>query len=487
MTQHIDRLNVSPDRRGGKPARDGLHPHPSFETVITTCPGEGPSAGEGRLAETVAYRADASGTDPATGLEIPAFDDFPEGAALVGQTLGHYRLDEMVGRGTMGRVYRAEHLGLHRACAIKVMNPRLLEKQPSIRERFWAEARAVANLLHPHVVTIHNLGCDRGYDYIEMEYVQGGVSLRELIIRGGPLEPIRASNLVRQVVLALVAAHASGLVHRDVKPANVLLNTQGLAKLADFGLVRRLSELERAGVPVAGTPTYMAPELFEGVPASHCSDVYAVGVMLYYLLSARLPFASDQISQLIKKHRQDPVPDIRETSPTVPDAVISVIDRCLAKRPDQRYASASELADDLQRIIFQIRDTESLVYESVEGIDCFVQGARDNYRIVFRLPGDRLQEVYLEVSHTAAGERLLSVFSVCAPADPKHFEFALRLNEQLTYGSLSVRNVNGQPMFVMNRTFSRDHVCAADVRAAMREIARRSDRVEQLLTNIDLY
>lgn len=465
--------------RGGKRA-------PSVHGPVA---GPSPESPEARrrpdpLAETVAYQLPPD--DPNCEPDLPA-DEFPEAETLVGGTLGQYRLEAIVGRGSMGRVYRAEHLGLHRPCAVKVMNPRLVLRQPLVHERFWDEARAVANLLHPHVVTIHNLGSDRGYHFIEMEYVPGGVSLRELIVREGALDPIRASNLVRQVVLALEAAHASGLIHRDVKPANVLLNDGGQAKLADFGLVRRVSELERAGVPVAGTPTYMAPELFAGVPASQRSDIYAVGVMYYYLLSARLPYSSDDIGRLILRHRFDPVPDVRKVAADVPDAVVSVYERCLAKRPGDRYASAGELADDLRRVVYQIRDTESLIRESVEGLDCFVQGARDNFRILFRLPGDRLQEVYLEVSHTRSGERLLSVFSVCAPAEIRHYEYALRLNETLTYGSVSLRNVHGQPMFVMNRTFSRDHVCAADVRAALVEIARHSDKVELLLTEGDLY
>ncbi len=298
---------------------------------------------------------------------------------------------------------------------------------------------------------------------------------------------MRASTLVRQVVLALDAAHRSGLVHRDVKPSNVLLTSDGRAKLADFGLVRRLHELEGVGVPVAGTPTFMAPELFLGVPASHRSDLYAVGVMYYYLLSARLPFASDQIGHLIHLHRHEPVPDVRRVAPDVPGHVGEILTRCLAKRPDDRYPSAEELAADLQAAIFNLRDTEALVRESLDGLDCFVQGARDNYRILFQLPNDRLQEVYLEVTQNRQGERLLSVFSVCGPADPNHFEFALRMNDKLTYGSLSIRNVNGQPMFVMTRTFAREHVCAADVRAALLEIARRGDRVEQQLSDADLY
>lgn len=451
---------------------------------------EGPFALDGLgvtspgLDETSAYTTEVQ---PETMFDEETADDERDDDVLSGETLGQYRLESLVGKGSMGRVYRAHHLGLHRPCAIKVLHPGLVVREPQVRERFWAEARAVANLLHPHVVTIHNVGCERGYHFIEMEYVRSGVSLRELVVRQGPLEAVRAAELVRQVVEALQAAHAAGLVHRDVKPANVLLDHLGTAKLADFGLVRRVSELTETGVPVAGTPTFMAPELFEGVPASPQSDLYAVGVTLYYLLSARLPYTSDQIGRLVLRHRNDPVPQIRSIAPTVPDAIQPILDRCLAKRPDDRYDSAAELADDLGLLITRIRDTEGLVRESVAGLDCFVHGAHDTFRIVFRLASGRLQEVYLEVTENSRGERLLSVFSVCAPADPAHYEFALRLNDRLTFGSVSVRDVQGRPMFVMNRTFSRDHVRSADVRAAMVEIARRSDRVEHQLTDADLY
>ncbi|AGA26007.1 serine/threonine protein kinase [Singulisphaera acidiphila] len=441
------------------------------------------------LGETVAYQGNVLLQANDSGSSLPdEFDDgFPAVDDLIDQTLGQYKLESVVGHGSMGRVYRAEHLGLARSCAIKVMNPGLVAKQPQIRERFWAEARAVANLLHPHVVTIHNLGSDRGYHFIEMEYVAGGLSLSESLIREGPFDSVRASTLVRQVVLALGAAHQSGMVHRDVKPSNVLLTAAGDAKLADFGLVRRISELERAGVPVAGTPTYMAPELFAGIPASHRSDIYAVGVMYYYLISARLPFVSDQMGELISLHRFGRVPDVRSIIPTVSDHVLEILKRCLAKHPDDRYQSAEDLADDLQIAVYNLRETEALVRESVEGLHCFIQGGRDNYRILFELPNDRLQEVYLEVSQGDQGQRILSVFSVCGPGDPKHYEFALKLNDKLTYGSLSIRNVNGQPMFVMTRAFARDLVCAADVRAALLEIARRADHVEMQLTNADLY
>jgi serine/threonine-protein kinase len=472
------------DRPGGRPEFATGIEQIIVKTSLMTTSVATTDMSSGPLGETAPYPGREAELSSVRGTDEP---ELAEDDGLLGQTIGHYRLDELIGCGSMGRVYRGAHLQLHRTCAVKVMNPGLVAKQPQIRERFWAEARAVANLLHPHVVTIHNLGSDRGFHFIEMEYIPGGVSLREAVVRGGPLEPVSAATLVRHVALALEAAHASGLVHRDVKPANVLLNAQGQAKLADFGLVRRVSELERAGVPVAGTPTYMAPELFSGVPASHRSDIYAVGVMLYYLLSARLPFTSDQIARLIQMHRHEPVPEFRDLAPDVPDELSAIIQRCLAKRPEDRFESASELAAQLDRVIREFHDTECLIRESVEGTDCFIQGARDHYRVFFQLPENRLQEVYVEVTRAKSGERLLSVFSVCAPADPRHFEFALRLNDKLNYGSLCVRDVNGQPMFVMSRTFSRDNVCPADVRAALLEVARRSDRVEQMLTDGDVY
>src|SRR4051812_44579924 len=160
---------------------------------------------EDSLDDTVAYRGEIGLIDPEDDESAPEeFDDgFPEIDDLVDSELGQYRLASIVGRGSMGRVYRGVHLGLGRQCAVKVMNPGLVAKHPQIRERFWDEARAVANLLHPHVVTIHNLGSARGYHYIEMEYVSGGITLSESLVREGPFDPIRASTLVRQVVLAL--------------------------------------------------------------------------------------------------------------------------------------------------------------------------------------------------------------------------------------------------------------------------------------------
>jgi serine/threonine-protein kinase len=406
---------------------------------------------------------------------------------LVNRRIGQYRIASVLGRGSMACVYRARHLGLHRPCALKVLDSDLVSQQPGLRKQFWAEARAAANLIHPHVVTIHNLGSAQGFHFIEMEYVPGGQTLREALVRQGPLDPARAAHLARQIVLALGAAHDSGLVHRDIKPANVLLTPEGKAKLADFGLVRRVEDLALGCAPLAGTPSFMAPELFQGTPASPRSDIYALGVLLYYTLSGRLPFAADTVGELVQLHRAQPVPDIRQVVPSVPDALFDVLERCLAKLPEDRFECAGGMAAALERSIHRQRDTESLVRESTNGVDCFIQGCRDTFRVIMPLPGDRLQEVVIEVTEEDDHERYLSVFSVCGPAEPKHFAYALKLNAHLTYGSISIHKVLGSPMFVMSRTFLLDTARPDDIRDALIEIARRSDHVEKQLTQMDQY
>ncbi len=439
------------------------------------------AAAPSKLEETVVHASPGSRRTVSRSAEGDGAVD-----SLLGRKVGQYRIESSVGRGSMARVYKARHLELGRHCALKIMNPALDVEQPGVREQFWAEARAAANLIHPHIVTIHNLGTVHGLHFIEMEYVPGGLTLRESLVREGPLEPVRATVLAKQVGLALQAAHDAGLVHRDVKPANVLLTPDGRAKLSDFGLVRRLDDLAQGSAPLAGTPTFMAPELFRGTPASPQSDIYALGVMLFHTLSGRLPFIGDNIHQVIQSHQHQPVPEINEIL-AVPDALDAILKRCLAKTPAERYMSARELADSFQLALHRLRDTESLVRESAKGLDCFIQGARDTFRVIIPQPGERLQEVIIEVSVGKNGEQFLSVFSVCGPAEPQYFAYALTLNSHLTYGSISIHDVLGKQMFVMSRTFLRDTVRPEELRDAMIEIARRADSVEKQLTRLDEY
>lgn len=421
----------------------------------------------------------------------PPSDDLGEAFRaedLVHSRLGQYRIVEEIGRGTMARVFKGFHVGLGRISALKVLSPALVARQPRVVDWFLGEARAVAGLVHPNIVTIHNLGFDRGYHFVEMEYVRGGRSFNQAVATEGPFAAIDATMQVRQVATALAAAHDAGLIHRDVKPANILQTPEGQAKLADFGLVRRIDEAEVLGGSLAGTPTFMAPELFSGEEPTPQSDLYALGVTFYYLLTARMPFQATKLSRIIQLHRTAIPPNPRLIAPDIPEELAALVVRLLAKDPRGRPASASHLIEELDDIVGHLRDTETLVREGVEGLPCLIQqGARDQFRIIVPVPGDRLHEVYVEVAEGRKRERLLTVYSVCAPADPRHYQFALRINAELTYGALSIREVNGTPMFVMTRTYARGQVTPADIRAAVQEIARRGDWVEQQLTCTDLY
>jgi serine/threonine-protein kinase len=443
-------------------------------------------------------------------LEVDENDGFPAADDLSERRLGQYRLGPLIGRGSMGRVYRGEHIGLKRPCAIKVMNPSLVRREPETVDQFWGEARAIAALTHPNIVAVHNLGTERGYHFIEMElvehreprwlelyepggsyrreYAPGGLSLTDKVVHEGQLDPRLATQMIRQVTLALAAAHKAGLIHRDVKPANVLLTVDNQAKLADFGLVRRAAEGSLHRATLAGTPTFMAPELFLGTPASPASDLYALGVTYYYLLSARLPHSSDRLTRLVRQKLREEPPDVRSVSERTPDDVAAIVQRLLMTDPRRRYDSADAVAHDLRIVLGNLRDTTSLVEESIEGLSALVQhGDVDRYRVILPVPGDRLQEVYIEVHDGPEQERLLSVYSVCGPADPSHFEYALRLNADLTHGSLSIHELHDQPMFVMTQTFTRSHVTPLEIRSALLEIARYADRIEQRLTQTDLY
>ena len=159
----------------------------------------------------------------------------------------------------------------------------------------------------------------------------------------------------------------------------------------------------------------------------------------------------------------------------------------MAKDPAHRYGSASELADDLHCVIFQLRDPAVLIHDALDGIDAVIEGERDRWRVLLKVPGDRLQEVRIEVAEGHRNQRLLTVYSVCCPAEPGHYEFALKLNAKLTHGSLSVREVDGQPMFVMARVYPGGNVGPDEVRTAVNEIAKSSDWVEQQLTQSDFF
>ncbi len=266
-------------------------------------------------------------------------------APVIGKQLGGYRIESVIGRGGMGVVYLAHQLRLDRHVALKVIAPELAQ-DAAFRTRFERESRLAASIDHPNVVPIHEAGEVDGLLYIAMRYVRG-TDLKALLAEG-PLEPARAIAIVSQVAAALDAAHASGLVHRDIKPGNVLVEqTPGgeRAYLSDFGLTKRVSStsgITETGF-IVGTLDYIAPEQVQGAAVDARTDVYALACLLFHAVSGRVPFERDNDMAKMYAHANLPAPSLLEAAPHAPPALESVVGRGLAKDPGERYASAGDL------------------------------------------------------------------------------------------------------------------------------------------------
>lgn len=261
-----------------------------------------------------------------------------------------YEIGEEIGRGGMAVVYRARQRSLDRSVALKVLLPSA-RTGPEEETRVRAEAEAVARLQHPNVVHVYEVGERDGCPYLLMEYVDGGTLADRL--RGGPPPPAKAAEWAEAIARGIHAAHRRGIVHRDLKPANVLMTGDGVPKISDFGIARRLDgtgEATRTGV-VMGTPAYMAPEQAEGrgKSAGPPADVWAVGAILYEMLTGRPPFTGESALDTLRKVTTDPPVPPSRLQPDVPPALEAVCLRCLHKRPGDRYPTAEALADDLAR------------------------------------------------------------------------------------------------------------------------------------------
>jgi streptogramin lyase len=255
-----------------------------------------------------------------------------------------YRIEEPIGQGGMGVVYLAQDVRLGRRVALKVMAPSLA-RDGRYRASFARESELAMSLEHPNVVPIHDAGEAEGRLYLAMRRVEG-TDLRALLRREGALDPARALAIVSQIAQALDAAHAKGLVHRDVKPSNVLLDDNEHVYLADFGLTRRLSEEAslQAEAATLGTPAYLAPEQIEGGDVDGRADVYSLGCLLYECLTGEPPFAGDSRLEVAWAHLEQEPPAASERRPELPGAVDAVIRTAMAKDPADRYATCAELA-----------------------------------------------------------------------------------------------------------------------------------------------
>lgn len=268
---------------------------------------------------------------------------------LIGAVLGHCEIEELLGQGGMARVYRGRQSSLDRVVAIKVLPPYYAADQDFV-QRFELEARATARLSHPNIVIVHDAGEDDGRLYIIMEYIGGG-TLRERMQT--PMTMRDITRVVREVGGALAYAHAQGIVHRDVKPVNVLMDTNGRAVLSDFGIAKVLATsaaITRDGAGV-GTPEYMSPEQCRGVGVDYRADIYALGVMLYEMLTGRTPFIADNYTALAHSHIYEQAPLPSTFNPRISPAVQSVILKALEKDPADRFQKATDVAVALEQAV----------------------------------------------------------------------------------------------------------------------------------------
>jgi serine/threonine protein kinase len=281
---------------------------------------------------------------------------------LIGKTLGQYTIVEQVGMGGMAAVYRAEQKSIGRDVAIKVMLPHVQVIDESLLDRFHREVKIAASLQHPHILPIYDFGDYEGRPYIVMAYFTGG-SLADQIKASGAIKLTETARLVRHLADALDYAHSRGVIHRDLKPDNTIFDDRGNLYLTDFGVAKVTSSSQLTGTgTILGTPDYMAPDWGQAGDITYAVDIYALGVTVYEMLSGHVPFKSDTPMAVLMAHLNQPVPDILDERPDLPEEVGAIIATAMAKRPLERFSTAGQMAVALDSTIHQfgepIRNTK---------------------------------------------------------------------------------------------------------------------------------
>lgn len=283
---------------------------------------------------------------------------------LIGRTLGSYKIIDELGHGGMANVYRAMQPSIGREVAIKVLPTNFLQDRTFL-DRFSREVQIIARLQHPHILPVYDFGEQDGLPYIVMAYIRGG-TLTERIHGAGSAMPLdEVSRHISQIAEGLDFAHKKGIVHRDFKPSNVLLDEAGNCYLSDFGIAKVTeASAHLTGSGIIGTPTYMAPEMADQAGVSHLIDIYALGVTLYQMVTGQPPYCGDTPMGVLLAHATKPIPNALAARPDLPEAVQHVIERAMAKDPGRRYQTAGELAGALRAAISNIPYEQSTLKAS---------------------------------------------------------------------------------------------------------------------------
>lgn len=281
-----------------------------------------------------------------------ATGDTPRRDVRVPGRIGRFRLIELLGRGSMALVYRAEDMALRRHVALKLLPQRFkVGERTVLLDQFIHEARSAARLDHPNIVRVYEVGRDHGWFYIAMELLEG-CNLYELVDSAGKLDAIRACQLAADAADALAYAHDHNVIHRDVKPGNLMFTRTGRCRVTDFGLARIIDTEDGYVLPTetVGTPYYIAPEVVRGSTADARSDIYSLGATVWHLITGVPPFLADHPRALMMKHVTAPLPDLHETVPDAPNDLKRALEKALAKNPDDRFAHVRQFAQVLRQL-----------------------------------------------------------------------------------------------------------------------------------------
>jgi len=265
----------------------------------------------------------------------------------IGMEAGGCRIVELIGRGSMGAVYKAKHVGLNRYVAVKLLPS--VSNDPELVKRLLFEARAIAKLEHPNIVQVYDVGFQRGYFFIVMQLLQGQ-TLEERLAEEKQLPVPTALEIITDVAQGLAAAHAKGIIHRDLKPANIMLTEDGKARLTDFGLAQDAENPDGREGLIVGTPYYMSPEQWLGHKADERSDLYSLGVILYQMVTGHRAYSGETVNELMHQHLKVVAPSMKHYDSELADGLCAMVKKMIAKPPKKRYPNAPDFLEDLKKV-----------------------------------------------------------------------------------------------------------------------------------------